>query len=48
MDTLLERYGSTVLKEPGLRRTSFMAADDKVYRDRIGALKDELTHLYWN
>jgi 5-methylthioadenosine/S-adenosylhomocysteine deaminase len=47
MDTLLERYGSTVLHEPGLRRTRFMAADDRVYRQRIGALRDELTHLYW-
>jgi len=48
MDTLLERYGVTVLREPGLRRTRFMAADDKVYRDRISALRDELTHLYWS
>jgi 5-methylthioadenosine/S-adenosylhomocysteine deaminase len=47
MDALLEHYGSTVLDEPGLRRTRFMAADDQVYRERIGALKDELTHLYW-
>jgi 5-methylthioadenosine/S-adenosylhomocysteine deaminase len=47
MDTLFEKYGSTVLKEPGLKRTRFMAVDDKLYRDRIGALKDELTHLYW-
>ncbi|HET6253419.1 MAG TPA: amidohydrolase family protein [Puia sp.] len=47
MDTLLERYGSTVLHEPALRRTRMMAADDEVYRRRIGALRDELMHLYW-
>lgn len=47
MDTLFERYGSTVLHDPGWRRTRFMAADDQVYRGRIGALRDELTHLYW-
>jgi hypothetical protein len=47
MDTLLQRYGATVLQDPGLRRTKFMAADDLLYQKNIEGLRDQVAQLCW-
>jgi 5-methylthioadenosine/S-adenosylhomocysteine deaminase len=47
MDTLLQRYGATVLQDPGLRRTKFMAADDVLYQKNIEGLRDQVAQLCW-
>lgn len=46
IDTLMQRYCSTVINKPDLRRTRFLASDDGLYRDNIDTLKTQLNTLY--
>ncbi len=46
IDTLLQRYCSTVINKPQQKRTKFLASDDTVYQANINALKAQLTKLY--
>jgi 5-methylthioadenosine/S-adenosylhomocysteine deaminase len=46
IDTLLQRYCTTVIDQPQLKRTKFLASDDTVYAGNINALKQQLTKLY--
>ncbi|GGA85837.1 amidohydrolase family protein [Puia dinghuensis] len=46
IDTLLQRYCSTVINKPHLKRTRFLASDDTVYQHNINALKATLNKLY--
>ena len=46
IDTLFDRYCTTVIDKPGLKRTRFLASDDTVYQENIQTLKDQLDKLY--
>jgi 5-methylthioadenosine/S-adenosylhomocysteine deaminase len=46
IDTLLQRYCTTVIDQPQLKRTKFLASDDTVYTGNINALKQQVTKLY--
>lgn len=46
IDTLLQRYCTTVIDQPQMKRTKFLASDDTVYTGNIDALKQQLTKLY--
>jgi 5-methylthioadenosine/S-adenosylhomocysteine deaminase len=46
IDTLMQKYCTTVIDEPQLKRTRFLAADDPVYQGNIKALRTQLDRLY--
>ena len=46
IDTLLQKYCTTVINKPDMKRTKFLASDDPVYRANIAALTKQLTTLY--
>jgi hypothetical protein len=46
IDGLMLKYCTTVIDEPQLKRTRFLAADDTVYQGNISALKIQLEKLY--
>ena len=46
IDGLMEKYCTTVIDQPQLKRTRFLAADDAVYSSNINALKTQLSKLY--
>src|ERR1700743_1161640 len=46
IDGLLQKYCTTVIDEPQLKRTRFLAADDTVYQGNIKALQTQLEKLY--
>jgi 5-methylthioadenosine/S-adenosylhomocysteine deaminase len=46
IDGLMQKYCTTVIDEPQLKRTRFLSADDVVYQGNIKALKLQLEKLY--
>ena len=46
IDGLMQKYCTTVIDEPQLKRTRFLAADDTTYQGNIKALKIQLEKLY--
>ena len=46
IDTLMQKYCTTVINKPELRRTRFLASDDTLYQSNIDALKTQLEKLY--
>lgn len=46
IDSLMQKYCTTVIDQPQLKRTRFLAADDAVYQANIDALKTQLNKLY--
>ncbi|TDX00535.1 amidohydrolase family protein [Dinghuibacter silviterrae] len=46
IDTLFERYCTSVLQQPQMKRTRFLASDDAAYMGKMEALKKKLQSLY--
>jgi len=46
IDGLMQKYCTTVIDEPQLKRTRFLVADDAVYQANIKTLKIQLEKLY--
>jgi 5-methylthioadenosine/S-adenosylhomocysteine deaminase len=46
IDGLMLKYCTTVIDEPQLKRTRFLASDDTIYQSNIDALKTQLNKLY--